>query len=264
MQYTEGYVAFIDILGFSNYVNNADNGNQTLDLFEFVEKFCYLFNTSPSLKINVSFFSDSIILSSCSLDKLVIPILMAESYLRDKLGLLFRGGIAYGQYYYHKDVTFGPAIVSAYQLEKCSCYSRIILDKSITLPEEESIFYYKDYDGYYCINPQAWLLNQFQAFGPDGVSYPETDILSEIEKHAVKARNQILSDIKRYTCNPVVEKYLWRIRPFNYTCRFYANLPVGTEIYSEINYSVDERFRELFSSLPIEEKDYQQQEGESP
>ncbi len=74
MQYTEGYVAFIDILGFSNYVNNADNGNQTLYLFEFVEQFCYLFNTSPSLKINVSFFSDSIILSSCSLDKFVIPI----------------------------------------------------------------------------------------------------------------------------------------------------------------------------------------------
>ena len=44
MEYKEGYVAFIDILGFSTYVSNEENANGTYDLFEFVRKFCYLFN----------------------------------------------------------------------------------------------------------------------------------------------------------------------------------------------------------------------------
>ena len=46
MEYSEGYLAFIDILGFSKYVSTDENGPKTYDLFEFVKKFCYLFSTS--------------------------------------------------------------------------------------------------------------------------------------------------------------------------------------------------------------------------
>ncbi|MBQ6929246.1 MAG: hypothetical protein IJN27_02950 [Oscillospiraceae bacterium] len=74
MNYTEGYVAFIDILGFSQYVSNEDSVDGTYELFEFMDKFCFLFNTSPELKINVSFFSDSIVLTTDELDNLIIPI----------------------------------------------------------------------------------------------------------------------------------------------------------------------------------------------
>ena len=63
MKYKDGYVAFIDILGFSAYVSDENNANGTNDLFDFVRKFSYLFNTSPDLKIDVSFFSDSIVLT---------------------------------------------------------------------------------------------------------------------------------------------------------------------------------------------------------
>ena len=40
MNYKEGYVAFIDILGFSAYVSDEENANGTYDLFEFARKFC--------------------------------------------------------------------------------------------------------------------------------------------------------------------------------------------------------------------------------
>ena len=36
MKYTEGYVAFIDILGFSKFIEIEENGENTFDLFEFV------------------------------------------------------------------------------------------------------------------------------------------------------------------------------------------------------------------------------------
>ena len=64
MEYTNGYVAFIDILGFSNLVSNEQSADKVKDLFEFVKKIQYLFNSSPELNANVAFFSDSIILST--------------------------------------------------------------------------------------------------------------------------------------------------------------------------------------------------------
>ncbi len=76
MEYTNGYVAFIDILGFSNLVSNEQNADKVKDLFEFVEKFQYLFNSTSKLNTNVAFFSDSIILST-------------NNQPKDNLGMLF-------------------------------------------------------------------------------------------------------------------------------------------------------------------------------
>lgn len=74
------------------------------------------------------------------LEKLVAPIYIAESYLKDKLGLLFRGGIYYGKYYHDNGVTFGPAVVAAYKLEGKANYSRILLDEKIQILEEKKHF----------------------------------------------------------------------------------------------------------------------------
>ena len=57
MKYTEGYVAFIDILGFSKFIEIEENGENTFDLFGFVKRFCRLFNSSNKLNVNVAFFS---------------------------------------------------------------------------------------------------------------------------------------------------------------------------------------------------------------
>ncbi len=255
MKYKDGYVAFIDVLGFSTYVSDEENSNGTHDLFEFVRKFCYLFNTSPELKINVSFFSDSIVLTADELERLVAPIYIAESYLKDKLGLLFRGGICYGKYYHKDGVTFGPAVVSAYKLEGKANYSRIILDPTIQLPKETSLIFFQDIDGYTCLNPMSNILNEPIAYGPEGAVYPKGDINEIISSCFTKHRNAIIEQISKNKGTPVIDKYLWRARAFNYTCSLIADLPDGEPIYEAINFVANEQLRHLLKNQLITEND---------
>ena len=253
MEYTMGYVAFIDVLGFSAFVSKEENGAKTAELFSFVKNLCYLFNSSAKLNVEISFFSDSIVISAKELESLVMPILLAESYLQDKLGLLFRGGIAYGKYYHKDGVTFGPAVIEAYKLENAAIYSRILIHKEIEIPEDINVHYFKDIDGYVCINPMAAILNEIEVYGPDGIQYPEGDIVEAIKNKVVVHREKILAGIQRYIGSSVVEKYLWRIRTFNYTCRLFAEIPCGTIIYEAIGYAIDEGFKEMFASKIIKE-----------
>jgi len=255
MKYKEGYVAFIDILGLSTYISNEENANGTYDLFEFVKKFCYLFNTSPDLKINVSFFSDSIVLTADELKKLVVPIYMAEFYLKDKLDLLFRGGICYGKYYHDNGVTFGPAVVSAYKLEGKANYSRILLDEGIEISEEKSILFYRDIDGYLCLNPMSAILHESVAYGPEGAVYPEGNMNEIINNNISKQRDVILKQIAKNKGSPVVEKYLWRVRAFNYTCNLIADIPYGETIYEKINFTANEQLQKSLKKQLITEED---------
>jgi len=94
INYTEGLVAFIDILGFSNMVLDEGNANKVKDITEFVSKFQGLFNSSPQLHTKVAFFSDSIVLTTdkmSHLQMLFCAIWIAEGYLYSQTGLLFRG-----------------------------------------------------------------------------------------------------------------------------------------------------------------------------
>lgn len=257
LQYRDGYVAFIDILGFSTYVEDENNARKTNDLFSFVKNFCILFNDSPSLDTQVSFFSDSIVLSAKELTSLIVPISLAESYLDDNLGLLFRGGIVFGKYYHKDGVTFGPAVVNAYRLENKANYSRIILDQNITISEKLDFRFFRDYDGYYCLNPYSTLLNRIQSFGSDGVHYPEGDLLDAIKTITLSQRNRILEQIKKNVHSPVVEKSVWRIRPFNNLCKILADLPVGYNLYKGNDYRVNEKFKTFFREQVIAEQDLQ-------
>ena len=255
MEYKEGYVAFIDILGFSAYVSNEENVNGTCNLFDFVRKFCDLFNNSSKLKVNISFFSDSIVLTADELEDLITPIYIAESYLKDNLSLLFRGGICYGKYYHNDGVTFGPAVVTAYKLEGKANYSRILLDEKIQISEEKSIFFYRDIDGYICLNPMSYILNEPIAYGPEGAVYPKGNINEIINNCFLKQREILIELIKKNKGTPVVDKYLWRVRAFNYTCNLIADLPNGETIYEKINFKANDQLKGLLKRQLIVEDD---------
>ena len=248
MEYTEGYLAFIDILGFSTFVSDDKNANKTHDLFEFIKKFCYLFNKSPQLDVNVSFFSDSIVLTANNLDSLVVPIYIAESYLKQELGLLFRGGICYGKYYHEKGVTFGPAVVKAYRLEEQAVYSGIIIDREIDLPFENSILYFRDTDGWTYLNPMSTIL-------PDEPVYPDQNFNEDINSCFTTFRKEILHNISKYKGTRVLEKYLWRVRPFNYTCNLLADLPCGEVLYESSNFSMNQPLKDMLRQQIITETD---------
>lgn len=132
IEYKNGYVAFIDILGFSKLVEKKENYNDSKNLFEFVDNICKFFNKSR-LDVKLAFFSDTIIITSdlCNLVEIALTIRILESYLWENLKLVFRGSIVKGLYYNEKGIAFGPAIIKAYELEKKADTSRIIIDDDI-------------------------------------------------------------------------------------------------------------------------------------
>lgn len=238
IDYIEGHVAFIDILGFSNLVLDKDNADKVKDVTEFVGKFQYFFNSSPKLRTKVAFFSDSIVLTTddtSDLGMLFLAIWIAESYLYSKTGLLFRGGISRGLFYHNEAIAFGPAIINSYRLENQANYSRIIIQDEIVngLPEiPASIF--KDIDGKYCFNPCAigMLRNT-----PDSTEPTKEQFLKSFEEE----REFVLKVIMDNLHTPVSDKYLWRMRAFNMMCELIPdtfkayNIELNDDELSELN-----------------------------
>lgn len=255
MQYSQDYVAFIDILGFSNYVSNEGNAEKTQDLFAFIEKFRYFYNTSPQLNVKISFFSDSIVIVSPDIESIIIAIWMAESYLQNNLGLLFRGGICHGQYYHRDNVTFGPAVVSAYSLEKHAIYSRIIIDTEISQQlNNEELLLFRDVDGWVCCNPYCTIIDENTSYGPNGITYPE-DIEESIESSFIKHKGKLLCQIEKHKGTAIIDKYLWRIRPYNYTCNLICNMDPGEILFKDIDYHISDALKEKIITAKITEKD---------
>ena len=255
MEYIEGYVTFIDILGFSNYVSNEVNIEKTQDLFTFIEKFRYFYNSSPKLKTEISFFSDSIIITTSNFESAVVAVYIAESYLQKNIGLLFRGGLTYGKYYHENNVTFGPAVIAAYKLEQKAVYSRIIIDKELSNPIDEELLIFQDIDGAICCNPYATMINENISYGRNNVVYQDKDITKKIIYSFKENRNRLLHQIKIHKGSPVVDKYLWRIRPYNYTCDLIANMSCGEVLLEDPFFAVSADLKENTKILKITEKD---------
>ncbi len=259
MSYKNGYVAFLDILGFSQYASDETNEEHIIKMFEFTNKFCYLFNSSPELPQNAAFFSDSIVIVSDDIESLIPPIYIVESYLWNEMKLLFRGGISYGQYYHNNNVLFGPAVIQAYKLEKQANYSRIIIDNKIIkenfqeFDNKLSVFY--DYDGCACLNPFATILNEKIAYGGEKPKYPDS-IPEAIKATFENNRNKIIEGIRQHKDSAVVDKYLWRIRPFNFTCRVLVDLSIGFVIYDDIDYQMSDELKDTIKDQIIMETDW--------
>lgn len=170
---------------------------------------------------------------------------------------MFRGGITYGKYYYEKNVLFGPAVVSSYQLEKRANYSRILLDQSVEIPKDSSLLFFRDMDGWIVLNPFGMVLQSGCSYGgPQGVQYPENPT-KQISESFEKNRKWVIDRIRQYKNTPIAEKYLWRIRPFNYTCRELIMCPDGELIYPKIGYAMNGILRRIISKAIISEQDYQ-------
>lgn len=141
--YIDSYVAYIDVLGFKEFVMKND--------FESIEGLFFDFNITPNLplydykeilpkesikKITVNIISDSIVISIPKSVKFSLEILisMVSSFTMNLLylyGLLCRGGIADGKFYAKNNIAFGPAFISAYMLEKnVAIYPRIVFTRS--------------------------------------------------------------------------------------------------------------------------------------
>jgi hypothetical protein len=133
--YTERYVAFVDVLGFSALIERSKTEP------EIAEDFISLLGLfqDPEYRqgnFQITSFSDSILASiPANHDdafSIFVTWLAIASLSMAAMGYPVRGAVARGLTYHNEGVVFGPAVVRAYQLEtRTAIYPRIIFDPRI-------------------------------------------------------------------------------------------------------------------------------------
>jgi hypothetical protein len=141
----ENFVAFLDVMGFSNLVN----GGRIDSLEAYFEKITQVLDDliHDKTKIKSFLISDSIILlAPQGLDgfkQLITAIRRIQNALLAKKVLL-RGAVSYGQVYYNKErnIIVGKGFIKAYLLEQEAIYPRVIIDPYIIklISDDKSAF----------------------------------------------------------------------------------------------------------------------------
>lgn len=134
-KYEERIVAFIDILGFKNIVNDDSKCEEIGAIL----KLPYVIRQENMIKllkikgIMITSISDSLVFSikvkeHGAMRKLVMLLLTLTELLLTEYGLLIRGSIAIGKVYHDNEVVYGPGLVKAYELESQNAiYPRIVI-----------------------------------------------------------------------------------------------------------------------------------------
>ncbi|WP_295211338.1 hypothetical protein [uncultured Chryseobacterium sp.] len=201
MNYEKRICCFIDILGFRNHIKDTIQETNE-DNLEKIESIKNIFDLSKRMTYDsgfskskvVTYFSDSIVISyefseNSQLYHTLIDLLYVSFELANK-GYLVRGGVTIGKLIHTKELIFGPAMVSAYDLEsKKAKYPRIIVEKSVVEngikfrqenhSQDDELEYIKeiltqDEDGYYYIDYIAKAYTEFND--------PEYDLYNYLER----------------------------------------------------------------------------------
>ncbi|MBC8146525.1 MAG: hypothetical protein H8E98_00900 [Bacteroidetes bacterium] len=176
-KYDERYVAFVDILGFTDLVGKSADSNSTISLADIVTALKFtppagqdkivLGRIGDISKSNhqMSSFSDNIFISTDSTENGLMHIinhLEQISFKLLKLGFLCRGGLTKGLCYHHENIVFGPAVIEAHDIEKkVSKYPRVVLSDTVIqdgqnanapINEIFNTFVRKDFDSKYFVH----------------------------------------------------------------------------------------------------------------
>jgi hypothetical protein len=232
--YSIRYVAFVDILGFSEIVvRNAepDRAKQRKALVK-------LLHQVGDRGIDQIFgddflfqqFSDSIIMSESPSGLGLVNLLGAVSDLAEELlskGLLIRGGIAKGTLHHDDKVVFGPAFLDAYRIESTIAeFPRVVLSSEV----------YKDALGFIKKEDRFGRLKSLIKLADDGPAFVHVlaDLLNEkpLRKnwHSIgpmisRLLRDAMHDPRRY------KKLKWLAVYWNETVRgtSYAQIPLRSD-----------------------------------
>jgi hypothetical protein len=147
--YSDRYVAFIDILGFSAIVRQLDGASKRAkelvgileNISTLTDQFAGDFEKDG---LRTQSFSDCIVMSENGSPKGLFSLLASATTLTFALlskGVLTRGGIAKGKLHHSDKIVFGPAMLEAYRLESTIArYPRILVDKATHLDYQRPSF----------------------------------------------------------------------------------------------------------------------------
>lgn len=217
--YNERYLAFIDVLGFSNLVNQSRNDaavvTQLRDALSDVSAKA-LAARSEELGLEATSFSDTVVISAPVGEAELLHMLQTIDefgYGLLRRNMLFRGALVRGQLLHRPDLIFGPALIDAYNLETTrSFHPRIMLDSNVYgaiqhagANKREQLTRYLTVDPYDV--PYLNLFARWQTGKPlDGTALGELVQLQDIIAAGLVAGAQ----------NPSVgEKYKWLARKLN-------------------------------------------------
>lgn len=223
--YSKCYVAFLDILGFKNYINKAcfdevseifkniahgTNAKMALFRATFDKNDKYGQYNIALDNTTIKVMSDSIVVAcDCKYPKALLAVVdmcwLIQHYLYDcSIPTYLRGGIAQGDYYQDNEVMFGKGMIDAYiAQEELSIYPRIILNEKIV---NESSFFEDEFEG-----EHRRLILADDGFYYIDCLYQFLDC-SEFKffySNAIKIKESIEQYLGGYTSKSVREKYLW-------------------------------------------------------
>ncbi|MEO6919921.1 MAG: hypothetical protein ABI171_13045 [Collimonas sp.] len=128
------YVAFCDILGFSNSV--VAEFDQTLSLYKELGR--HITTWEYSDQVNVTMYSDSILITSSELLPLLGTVQLLWFYCLQH-NFMLRGGIAFGRYWEDRRDTHllvvSDALINAVKLEKMVGVPAVVISDDIVIPE---------------------------------------------------------------------------------------------------------------------------------
>lgn len=136
------FVAFLDVLGFKNMINNNDVTKISIYLNRSQIKINSINSSATKQKIKILVMSDSIVLAIPTgnegekihnLRQLCIAVIALQQYLIES-DIFLRGAISEGDLYINlpNNQIVGKALTKAYELEsKFAKYPRVILDNEI-------------------------------------------------------------------------------------------------------------------------------------
>lgn len=221
--YEERIVAFADILGFSAMVAKSSSDIEGYEKIKSALETIQNVQKIPDVNgAKVTTFSDSIVISYPAngrdpLFYILIDLIHLQLNLLQQ-GILIRGGIAKGQVRHVKEMVFGPAMVSAYELEsKYAVYPRIIVEKEVVDWEQDN-YRKQTYGAEYDIEDLKRLLKKDEY---NDIYYidilrqgQELNRFEDYEQLLRNVRKTIISGLKNKN-KSVVMKYIWLKNYYN-------------------------------------------------
>jgi hypothetical protein len=145
--YSTRYVAFLDILGFSNIVRESHGKHErATELVTILDRIASQLPAAAGENEGDDFkfqsFSDCVVMSENASTKGLSHLLqMVAALTLDLLdeGMMVRGGMAKGDLHHSDKVVLGPALLGAYRIESTIArYPRVVLDRSTHLDSNQS------------------------------------------------------------------------------------------------------------------------------
>jgi hypothetical protein len=222
IEYSEKFVAFIDILGFKKLILNSDHRKSLENIriiSESFEVFRRNLNANGIIDFTAKYFSDNICISS-SIDKVGIAInylihALAEFQLFLALKNIFiRGGLSIGSHYQNENIIFSKGLIHAYLMEKeKAIFPRILIDnrllktlsRSLLEPTHKLQFiYYEETD-------ELGFIDYLAAAGLPGGPIVELDEKFNLHKNAIQYQLEHCKDDLH-----TLDKYVWLSQYHNF------------------------------------------------